>query len=128
MLCDGSPLGDDPAKPALIHRVSDGSRTKWSAANPILFDGNTMRPFILVFVASAVVVTAMPASAGTCRSEINEASRCLDRLQSGPNTRAAQRHLSAARHSQSTRECVAELRRVDYYAKRSTAADHGIAR
>lgn len=45
------------------------------------------------------------------------------KLQPGPNTDAAKRHLEAAQHATSDAQCVAELRKVDYYAKRSMAGD-----
>lgn len=45
------------------------------------------------------------------------------KLQPGPNTDAAKRHLEAAQHATSDQQCVAELRKVDYYAKRSMAGD-----
>ena len=49
------------------------------------------------------------------------------KLQPGPNTDAAKRHLEAAQHATSDQQCVAELRKVDYYAKRSMAADRRAA-
>lgn len=45
------------------------------------------------------------------------------RLKPGPNTRAAERHLAAARHAKSPAECSKELGLVDLYARRSLAAD-----
>jgi len=45
------------------------------------------------------------------------------KLQPGPNTDKAKQHLEAAQHATSDAQCVAELRKVDYYAKRSMAAD-----
>ena len=45
------------------------------------------------------------------------------KLKPGPNTTAAKRHLELAKNAKSDAQCVAELRKVDYYAKRSMAAD-----
>jgi len=49
------------------------------------------------------------------------------KLKPGPNTDAAKRHLEAAQHATSDQQCVAELGKVDYYAKRSMAADRRAA-
>ena len=56
-------------------------------------------------------------------SDIPLAQRYLGGLQPGPNTRAAQEHLDAAKRAHSEAECDKELRQVDLYARRSTAAD-----
>lgn len=56
-------------------------------------------------------------------SDIPLAQRYLGGLQPGPNTRAAQQHLDAAKRAHSEAECDKELRQVDLYARRSTAAD-----
>ena len=69
------------------------------------------------------------AQAGTSRitcSQIPAAQRFVDGLRPGPNTRAAQEHLDAAKHaadSGNDRECVSELTRVNDYATRSADAD-----
>jgi hypothetical protein len=49
------------------------------------------------------------------------------KLKPGPNTDEAKRHLAAAEHAKTDAQCVAELRQVDYYAKRSMAADRRAA-
>jgi hypothetical protein len=56
-------------------------------------------------------------------SDIPLAQRYLDGLKPGPNTRAAQQHLDAAKRAHSEAECDKELRQVDLYARRSSAAD-----
>ncbi|MGH6996295.1 MAG: hypothetical protein ACREES_11395 [Stellaceae bacterium] len=50
------------------------------------------------------------------------------KLKPGPNTDAAKQHLAAAQNATSDQQCTAELRQVDYYAKRSLAADQHAAR
>ncbi len=75
---------------------------------------------VLVLLAPA---TAVGASGGVDCTQIPEAQRFVDKLQPGPNRRAAQRYLEAARHARSERQCVADLRRVDHYARRSAQAD-----
>lgn len=60
-------------------------------------------------------------------SEIPAAQRFVDGLKPGPNTRAAQQHLDAAKRAHSDKECDKELRQVDKYARRSAAADKGAA-
>jgi hypothetical protein len=61
----------------------------------------------------------------TC-SQIPQAQRFVEGLKAGPNTRAAQQHLDAAKRaadSGNDRECVSELTRVNDYATRSANAD-----
>jgi len=61
----------------------------------------------------------------TC-SQIPAAQRFVEGLKPGPNTRAAQQHLDAAKQaadSGNDRECVSELTRVNDYATRSADAD-----
>ena len=65
----------------------------------------------------------LAAAAAIPCSDIPKAQRFLDGLRPGPNTRAAQRHLDAAKRAKSEHQCSAELRKVDYYARRSAAAD-----
>jgi len=60
-------------------------------------------------------------------SQIPKAQHYVDGLKPGPNTSAAQAHLDAAKAATSDRQCVAELRKTDYYAKRSAAADRRAA-
>jgi len=61
----------------------------------------------------------------TC-SQIPQAQRFVDGLKPGPNTRAAQQHLDAAKQAANAgndRQCVSELGRVNEFATRSAAAD-----
>jgi hypothetical protein len=51
----------------------------------------------------------------------------INRLRPGPNTRAAQRHLDAARRARSDAACRRELLQADRYARRSAAADRRAA-
>jgi hypothetical protein len=62
----------------------------------------------------------------TC-ADIPKAQSFVDKLRPGPNTREAQRHLDAAKSATSDQQCIAELHRVDYYARRSSAADKRMA-
>jgi len=78
-----------------------------------------------VFVLAVTVLFAAPAFAADqieC-SQIPHAQSFIDGLKPGPNTKAAQAHLDAAKNAKSDKECVAELGKVNYYAKRSAAAD-----
>jgi hypothetical protein len=68
-----------------------------------------------------------PSDGGISCAQIPDAQRFVDQLRPGPNTREAQRHLDAARNAGSEQQCIAELRQVDKYAKRSSAADRQIA-
>ena len=81
-----------------------------------------MRVFFLSAALLAVLVPSVAAAAIPC-SDLPLAERFVQTLRPGPNTRAAQRHLEAARHASSPRQCSAELRQVDKYARRSAAAD-----
>jgi hypothetical protein len=76
-----------------------------------------------VAVALVLMVPGLAAAAPIPCSDIPEAQRFIDGLRPGPNTRAAQQHLNAAKHARSKRRCSAELRKVDFYARRSAAAD-----
>lgn len=97
-----------------------------------------MRVFTAAFAASllfAGAALAQPASQNAppaanggpiACSQINDAQHFVDGLKPGPNTRAAQQHLDAAKSASKAgndRQCVSELGRVNYYAKRSAAAD-----
>ena len=65
----------------------------------------------------------------TC-AQVDDAQHFVDGLKPGPNTRAAQKHLDAAKaasQSGNDQQCVQELGRVNYYAGRSAAADKRIA-
>jgi hypothetical protein len=72
-------------------------------------------------------VAAAAAAAITC-ADIPKAQHFVDGLKPGPNTAAAQRHLDAAKKARSEKQCVSELGKVNYYAKRSAAADRRIAK
>lgn len=77
-------------------------------------------------LAAGFVVLLFPglaAAAIPCR-ELPKAERFVaTKLRPGPNTSAAMRHLAAAKRAGSARQCAAELAKVDYYARRSLAAD-----
>lgn len=60
-------------------------------------------------------------------SDIAVAQRFVDKLRPGPNTRAAQHHLEAAKHATSEQQCSFELAEVDKYARRSADADKRLA-
>lgn len=84
----------------------------------------------ILFATAALLLLAAPAMAATqiqC-SQIPRAQAFVDGLKPGPNTKAAQQHLDAARAAKSDKECVNELGKVNYYAKRSAAADKHAAR
>ena len=79
----------------------------------------------VAFFLVAAVLLATPALAADkieC-SQIPDAQAFVDKLKPGPNTKAAQAHLDAAKAAKSDQECVTELGKVNYYAKRSAAAD-----
>lgn len=95
---------------------------------------------VMLTAVVAVLVLAGPALAQsqnapnqgsqiTC-SQIDDAQHYVDGLGPGPNTRAAQKHLEAAKAASqggNDRQCVQELGRVNYYARRSAAADKRVA-
>lgn len=91
-----------------------------------------MRMLAAATAATALLLLAGPGPAQaqsnqiTC-SQIPDAQHYIDGLRPGPNTSAAQAHLDAAKAATSDRQCIAELRRTDYYAKRSAAADRRAA-
>jgi hypothetical protein len=70
---------------------------------------------------------AYAAQAAIPCSDIPVAQRFVDKLRPGPNTRAAQHHLEAAKHATSEQQCSAELAEVDKYARRSRDADKRLA-
>ncbi len=74
----------------------------------------------------ALLVCLAPAAARAellrC-SEIPAAQRFVEGLPPGPDTRAAQRHLDAAKRAASDEECDKELRQVDLYARRAAGAE-----
>ena len=78
-----------------------------------------------IFATAALLLLAAPALAATqieC-SQIPHAQAFIDGLKPGPNTKLAQQHLDAAKKAKSDKQCVDELGKVNYYAKRSAAAD-----
>jgi hypothetical protein len=69
--------------------------------------------------------TSSSSSRITC-SQIPDAQRFIQGLKPGPNTRAAQEHLDAAKQAANAGndgQCVSELTRVNDYATRSANAD-----
>jgi hypothetical protein len=87
-----------------------------------------MTPIRACALACVAVLLLLPGIASAAHkircSELPEAERFVEhKLLPGPNTRAAKRHLARAKHAKSERQCAAELRKVDYYARRSFAAD-----
>ncbi|HEY3916390.1 MAG TPA: hypothetical protein VGL83_01295 [Stellaceae bacterium] len=94
-----------------------------------------MRVFTAAFAATlltAGAALAQPAAQNQTSnqqiacSQISDAQHFVDGLKPGPNTRAAQQHLDSAKaasQARNDRQCVSELGRVNYYAKRSAAAD-----
>lgn len=91
-----------------------------------------MRVLPTMIVAAALLAGPALAQAATqisC-SQIPDAQHFVDGLKPGPNTSAAQQHLDAAksaRQAGNDKQCVAELSRVNYYARRSAAADKRMA-
>jgi len=81
-----------------------------------------MRLFVLASVLFGLLGPAMAIAAIPC-SDLPNAESFVAKLQPGPNTRAAQRHLEAAKRATSETQCSAELAQVDKYARRSLAAD-----
>jgi|SRR5215470_2619307 len=81
-----------------------------------------MRALVLAALLTLILPSVAAAAAIPC-SDLPMAESFVQKLRPGPNTLAAQRHLEAARAARSERQCSAELRQVDKYAKRSVAAD-----
>lgn len=81
-----------------------------------------MRALAITLAAFSFLAPGLPAAAMTC-ADVPAAQAFVDKLQPGPNTRAAQNHLNAARAAGSDAQCVAELQQVNKYAERSAAAD-----
>lgn len=88
-----------------------------------------MRILRLALLASVLFAPGMASAAISCAVDLPKAERFVHgKLRPGPNTRLAERHLEAARRARSAGQCAAELRKVDFYAKRSVAADRRLAR
>lgn len=81
-----------------------------------------MRALFVLAVMLFLVPPALAVDRFEC-SQIPHAQSFLNGLKPGPNTRAAQSHLNAAKKARSDKQCVAELKKVDFYARRSAAAD-----
>jgi len=81
---------------------------------------------IAIAIAAAALLLPGIAAAATpisCR-ELPKAEQFVHtRLSPGPNTREALHHLAAAKAAPSPRQCSEELAKVDYFARRSLAAD-----
>jgi hypothetical protein len=87
-----------------------------------------MRVLRLVALAAVLLLPGIAFAAISCDDLPKAEHYVKENLRPGPNTRLAERHLDAARHARSPRRCSAELEKVDYYAKRSVAADRRAAR
>jgi hypothetical protein len=85
-----------------------------------------MRVLFTTFALLGLAFPAFAADSFNC-SQIPHAQSYVDGLKPGPNTSAARQHLDAAKNARSDQQCVAELKRVDYYARRSAAADKAAA-
>ena len=76
---------------------------------------------------AATVFLATPALAADkieC-AQIPHAQSFIDGLKPGPNTKAAQRHLDAAKNAKSDKDCVAELGKVKPGGVESGSAEPG---
>lgn len=88
-----------------------------------------MRVLCPALVAALLLASPVLAQAATSQitcDQIDDAQHFVDGLKPGPNTTAAQQHLDAAkaaRQAGNDKQCVSELSRVNYYARRSAAAD-----
>lgn len=82
-----------------------------------------MRTLGLPAVLLTLLLPSLAVAAAIPCSDLPMAERFVQKLRPGPNTRAAERHLDAARAARSDAQCSAELRQVDRYARRSVAAD-----
>lgn len=79
-----------------------------------------------ILLLTAGTALAQPARSQITCSQIPDAQRFVDGLRPGPNTRAAQRYLDAAktaRRAGDERRCVEDLGHVNYYARRSAEID-----
>jgi hypothetical protein len=92
------------------------------ASRPIPEREIPMRVLLAAAILVGFVPPALAAGQITC-SQIPAAQRFVSGLKPGPNTREAQHHLDLARKAKNEKDCVTELGHVNYYAKRSAAAD-----
>jgi len=82
-----------------------------------------MRIVFAALIAAMLLAPALAQAQITCAQLPKAEAFVNTKLKPGPNTNAAKRYLEAAKHAKSNAQCVAALRKVDYYAKRSMAAD-----
>lgn len=82
-----------------------------------------MRTLVLPAALLTFLLPSLADAATIPCSDLPMAERFVEKLRPGPNTRAAERHLEAAKAATSDARCSAELRQVDRYARRSVAAD-----
>jgi hypothetical protein len=75
-----------------------------------------------ILAVSLLAPAAFAAPQISC-SDIPRAQAFLHRLHPGPNTKAAWQHLNDAKRARSNHDCVEQLGAVNYFAKRSLAAD-----
>jgi hypothetical protein len=83
-------------------------------------------PAIVIAGMLASPMLAQAATPSITCSQLPDAQHFVDGLHPGPNTSAAQLHLDAAKKASDAgdqQHCVAELSKVNYYARRSAAAD-----
>ena len=82
-----------------------------------------MRALVLPAALLTLLLPSLAWAAAIPCSDLPMAENFVQKLRPGPNTRAAEQHLEAAKAAASNAQCSAELRQVDRYAKRSVAAD-----
>jgi len=82
-----------------------------------------MRTLVLPTALLAFLLPSLAVAAAIPSSDLPMAESFVQKLRPGPNTRAAEHHLAAAKAATSDAQCSAELRQVDRYARRSVAAD-----
>jgi hypothetical protein len=78
---------------------------------------------LIVTAAVFLSLASLPAAAAITCADVPAAQKFVDGLKPGPNTKAAQAHLDAAKSATSDSKCIAELKQVNTYAARSAAAD-----
>ena len=87
-----------------------------------------MKPILPVILAAFLLAPPALAASNISCSDIPRAESFLHKLKPGPNTKAAWDHLRAAKQAKNDKECVNELGAVNYYAKKSMAADRAAER